>query len=495
MNSLKPLNVVIFLTDQERAIQHFPPNWERKNLPGMMRLKKNGLSFQNAFTDSCMCSPARATMMTGYFPAQHGVKYTLEQDMQQPREYPQVELPQRLKNIATVMSQAGYDVVYKGKFHLVKYKGCLFVPKDVGKYGFSRWNPQDAGANQDITEEGGGIIDNDGRFMYSDGPMESGREGVLAYLKKVAAGTSKKKKPFCLIVSIVNPHDVLFYPNNLCAGGYGKEWLQGDIEPPKTVREDLSSKPRVQRQFLKLCNLGMGEIKRKREQREYVNFYGNLMKLADRYLVEVLTALDSLNLTDKTLVVRTSDHGEMGLAHGGQRQKNFNFYEESIRVPLVYSNPTLYKRPKTSKALVSHVDFLPTLVRLFDAPDSARSDWQGVDYSRLVLDPSKGKPVQDYIVFTYDDYQSGQTGPHPPPPNHIVSIREERYKLAEYYDVDEKRPREWEMYDLLRDPMETRNLAASGAKRPPTEQAEYERLRVKLQHVKETRLQPLKRRS
>ena len=76
------MNIVLFLTDQERAIQHFPPNWLRQNLPGMRRLRRHGLSFERAFTNACMCSPARSTLMSGYFPAQHGVKYTLEEDME-----------------------------------------------------------------------------------------------------------------------------------------------------------------------------------------------------------------------------------------------------------------------------------------------------------------------------------------------------------------------------------------------------------------------------
>ena len=74
-------NVILFLTDQERAIQHFPPNWMRENLPGMRRLRRHGLSFETACTAACMCSPSRSSLMTGYFPAQHGVKYTLESNM------------------------------------------------------------------------------------------------------------------------------------------------------------------------------------------------------------------------------------------------------------------------------------------------------------------------------------------------------------------------------------------------------------------------------
>jgi hypothetical protein len=101
------------------------------------------------------------------------------------------------------------------------------------------------------------------------------------------------------------------------------------------------------------------------------------------------------------------------------------------------------------------------------------------------------QPVQDYIVFTYDDFQSGQAcGPYPKPPNYIVSIREERYKLAEYYDIDGEVPSQWEMYDLLRDPLEKENLAYEGYQRTQEQQIAYDRLQQKLQDVKATRLQP-----
>ena len=75
------MNVLVFLTDQQRAVQHFPPGWTERNMPGFHRLQQHGLTFENAFTNACMCSPARSTLMSGYFPAQHGVKYTLETDM------------------------------------------------------------------------------------------------------------------------------------------------------------------------------------------------------------------------------------------------------------------------------------------------------------------------------------------------------------------------------------------------------------------------------
>ena len=76
--NLNGMNVVMFITDQERATQHFPIGWTQKNLPGFTALQKNGITFTKAFTNACMCSPARATLMTGLFPAQHNVTATLE---------------------------------------------------------------------------------------------------------------------------------------------------------------------------------------------------------------------------------------------------------------------------------------------------------------------------------------------------------------------------------------------------------------------------------
>jgi choline-sulfatase len=479
------MNVVLFISDQDRAIQHFPDGWAEANLPGLMRLRDHGITFENAFCNACMCSPSRASLLTGYLPAQHGVKYTLEEDMPAD-QYPQVELPLDLKNIASVAAAAGYDVVYKGKWHLNKPAGSAFAPSDVAQYGFGRWNPPDAGANQDISQEGGGLYDHDGRYMHQQGDAAAGQEGALQYLDTVAGA----KQPFLMIVSIVNPHDVLLYPKTYQDGGYDDSWLRGTIDIPDTADESLASKPRAQRVFRALSN-AVGPLRTDDEKRNYLNFYGNLMKLADRYVGETLDALTRNGLLDNTLVVRTSDHGEMGMAHGGMRQKCFNAYEETLRVPLVYSNPRLWSAPATSQAMVSHIDFLPTLASLIGAPASARADWQGVDYSEQVLRRTAKAP-QDYVVFTYDDYQVGQArGPYVPAPNHLVSVRERRWKIAEYYDAAGQRRSEWELYDLVRDPLERHNLAARGHKRTAAQQKQWLRMRRKLARVKAQRLRAL----
>jgi len=405
-----------------------------------------------------------------------------------------------------VMAAAGYNVVWKGKFHMTKQAvtppnplpaagdtaaGTVqpWAPADVAAYGGQRWNPADAGANQSLPEGGGnpgGGGDNDDRFMNDNGSMSDGDEGVLAYINSVAA----TQAPFFLVISLVNPHDVLFYPASYSDSEYPSSDLDGDIQLPSTVDENLKTKPKVQASFRKIFLLG-NTILTKYQQRRYLNFYANLMKEADAYLVQTLDALEAQNLLDDTVIIRTADHGEMGMCHDGVGEKNFNFYEESMRIPLIYSNPEIFPKPRTSDALVSHVDLVPTLATLFGAPASARAKWNGVDYAKLLVNP-KAKPVQDYVMFTYDDYQSGQASPlHPYGANHISSIRESRWKLARYYDPLGLVPDEYEMYDLHRDSSEKKNLAAPGFRRSPLQQREFNRLKKKLERVEATRLGPI----
>jgi Arylsulfatase A and related enzymes len=441
------MNLIIFLTDQERAIQWFPPGWAEANLPALTSLRANGLSFERACANTCMCTPSRNTIFTGLFPAQHRSSDTLTEGF--PQSETEHQLDPSLPNLATVLKAAGYEVVYKGKWHLSKaVEGAdgTLRHDDIARYGFDQWDAPDAGQDVKTENFGGGTADHDTRFTND----------AIAYLEHKRDNPGGK--PFCLVVSLVNPHDVLGYPGNYLDGGYTSADLLGDIELPPTVDENLllNHKPTAHSQLALRLN-GLGPLPLDAQKRAYLNFYGNLMKMVDGHLQRLLDVFSANPageaLRNNTIIVRTSDHGEMGMCHGGLRQKAFMCYEEAIRVPLVWSNPVLFPTPRTTDALVSHVDFLPTVASLLGVPDVESYGFSGVDYSSLLLDPD-APPVQDYILFTYDDIYAGQSADGTdgngivPPPNRIQMIREEHYKYARYYDGLGVAADQQEFYDL-----------------------------------------------
>lgn len=463
-------NVIIFLTDQERALQWFPPGWAEKNLPCQMGLANTGVTFSHAYTNTAMCTPARTTLFTGLYPAQHLSVNTLsEGNVQSESEH---QLNPTYPNLGTVMTAAGYEMVYIGKYHLSKgiiQPNGVNIWDDIERYKFSQWDPPDAGRNTSMEDYGGGTADNDARYI-SD---------ALAYLTNKI--NNPGGKPFCLVVSLVNPHDVLAYPINYEQGGYAdfpgpSEWPQpidwiapnttapnNNVPPitlPPTVGEHLIAnfKPTCQENYLLTC-LGLGPIPTDTDKLHYLNFYGNLMKYVDSQFQQIMDLLDDSAagraLKNNSWIIRTSDHGEYGMVHGGLRQKSFSVYEEAIRIPLIWSNPVDYPLGQGQQCdqLVGHVDFLPTLCSMLGInPKQYR--FSGTDYSSLIRNPS-GPPVQDYILFTYDDIWCGQNAAGNPngivdPPNRIRAVRQKDFVYAYYFDGEGVAKPQSEFYDLRR---------------------------------------------
>ena len=146
------------------------------------------------------------------------------------------------------------------------------------------------------------------------------------------------------------------------------------------------------------------------------------------------------------MIVRTSDHGELGLSHGGLRQKMFNAYEESIRVPLVVSNPVLFPEARESDALVSLVDLVPTFLGLAGAaPEPDRFD--GHDLGPLLR--GEADQLREAVLFTYDDHQAATAFQEVAgQPNRIRCVRDRRWKYAIYLDPAGDVAPEYELYDL-----------------------------------------------
>jgi arylsulfatase A-like enzyme len=504
------MNLLLILSDQERAVRWFPAGWESQNLPTMTRLKNNGLTFSDAFTATSMCSPSRNTLFTGLFPAQHRLVDTLTEFEDQES---QRQLDPTLPNLATCLKEAGYDVIYKGKWHMSKQvtkADGTKIPDDISRYGFDGWDAPDAGGDTATYNFGGGNVQNDARFLND----------AIAFLQDRLAHPSEK--PFCLILSLVNPHDLVSYPLTYDSGGYtDPAWLAPTDPPiavPPTIGENLqlNKKPSAHRDTLNYLAAGLGPLVTEANQTNYLNFYGNLMKEVDSQIGQLLAVMDNggaagNKMLNHTLIIRTSDHGENGLCHGGLRQKMFVAYEETIRVPLVWSNPTLYPSPQTSTALVSHVDFLPTICDLTGVPNWAAKGFKGVSYSSIVMNPAS-PPVQDYVLFTFDDIYAGTDPANSPqglvaPPNRLQMIRTADYKYVRYYDGGGGTSEQSEFYDLQSDggdydttyglPLEMRNLstwAVNNFPIPPSLTLEQVRARNDLTNnlaaVAASRLQP-----
>jgi hypothetical protein len=225
------------------------------------------------------------------------------------------------------------------------------------------------------------------------------------------------------------------------------------------VNEDLAAnyKPTAHVAIKAVMAAGLGVVATPQVQQNYLNFYGNLMKKIDGQIGQLLQVFDNLggagaDALNDTLIIRTSDHGENAMCHGGLRQKTFVTYDEVLRVPLIWSNPTLYPVAQSTNALVSHVDLLPTLCALTGVPNWQAKNFAGVDYSSIVLNPA-APPVQDYILFTFDDiYAAADAANFPngavPPPNRIRMIRTSDYKYARYFDGAGAVPDQQEFYDL-----------------------------------------------
>jgi arylsulfatase A-like enzyme len=535
MDSVKPPNLLLVITDQQRQPRHWPddPGWMTELMPNEAELARTGLTFSNAFCNSAMCSPSRATLFTGRDPAEHGVELTLTAaDLRpNPRNAPAVAaraarilrrgeasprriltqfargalrldqstghepvLPPGMSNMATLLREAGYTVAYKGKWHLSHptsgSDGLLggWGPADAElierDYGFADWEAPDAGENAKAEHFGGG----------NAGDGEGWDE---AYTRQAESwlGREQLPEPFCLVVSLVNPHDVLGYPASYERGGYSvEEFRDLGVELPPTVDEDLKNKPAVHALMQMGMDAYLGPLRDRQAMLDYVNFYAYLHRVVDRKLGRLLAALgdadDPGSLRSRTVVVRCADHGEMGLSHGGLRQKTFNVYEETINVPLVFSNPRLFPSETRTEALASLVDVLPTMLALGGraAPDALRghdltpvlaaaSDPRAaaaddVDLSPVTAHEAPARSVQDAIHFTYDDHQAGTaTRNAPGQPNRIRAIRTAAGKYAFYFDPNGRAATEYELYDVERDPLEIENLVDVESGSPSSDHA------------------------
>jgi arylsulfatase A-like enzyme len=379
-------DIVILMTDEERAVPPYESAdvlaWRQCTLPGRRWFDEHGVSFTRHYTGSLACVPSRPTIFTGQYPDLHGVTQTdgigKRFDDSRLRWLRAGEVP----TLGNWFRAAGYDTHYDGKWHISHADlhdpatgGSLATNDDDGvvdqaavqryleadplaPYGFSGWvgpEPHGAGnANSGLRRD----------------PLVADR--VVAWLNdryaRRRAGDAAALRPFLLVASFVNPHDIVLFP-----AWVRRSPLQpGRLDPPHvpaapTADEDLSTKPAAQIAFREAYYSGYGPapmISRsyQRNAQRYRDLYYRLHAEVDAPIDRVRRAVTEGGSED-ALLVRTSDHGDLLGAHGGLHQKWFNLYDEATRVPFVIArigqNVT---EAGTVSAPTSHVDLVPTLL-------------------------------------------------------------------------------------------------------------------------------------
>ncbi|WP_076108191.1 sulfatase-like hydrolase/transferase [Mycobacterium colombiense] len=379
-------DVVIVMTDEERAVPPYEaPDvlaWRDRTLGGRRWFDDHGVSFARHYTGSLACVPSRPTIFTGHYPDLHGVTQTdgigKTADDSRMRWLRQGEVP----TLGNWFRTAGYDTHYDGKWHISHADlidpatGRSLATNDddgtvdpaavrrylqadpLAPFGFSGWvGPEPHGAalaNAGIRRD----------------PLIADR--IVAWLTdryaRRRAGDPAALRPFLLVASFVNPHDIVLFPAWSRRGPVKPSLLDPPPVPPApTADEDLSTKPAAQIAFREAYYSGYGPAPAinwtyQRNAQRYRDLYYRLHAEVDGPIDRVRRAVTENGSRDAVLV-RTADHGDLLGAHGGLHQKWFNLYDEATRVPFVIARiGQRTTQCRVVEAPTSHVDLVPTLL-------------------------------------------------------------------------------------------------------------------------------------
>jgi arylsulfatase A-like enzyme len=398
-------DVVVLLTDQQRAGAMGVAGEPGAVTPAMDRLAREGVRFTHAFCPTPQCSPSRAALLTGRYPHRAGVMSNVpETGREGPGAAMSPPLDPRVPGLGKVFAAAGYETAYIGKWHL---------GGDPRQHGFQTYAP----------------LDTDPRVT----------EDALAFLKKRAAA-SGPPRPLLLVVSWLNPHNIYRVGN---AEGIPPEAL-ARVRLPESLADDLSTKPLPQRVYLTDDQGKPWARARADDWRRYLAFYYQVLNRVDAEIGQVTEVLrrDSPN----ALLVFSSDHGDLGGAHR-LPFKGPAMYEELVRVPLVISWPGKI-RPAVNDALVNNIDLLPTLCDLAGLPPPGGTDGRSLRPLLGLAAPTDAAAATPEVV--YGEYYGKQSWRVP-----IRMVRTREWKYVRYTRYGE------ELYQLSADPWELKNLAGA----------------------------------
>jgi len=484
-------NILVIMVDQLRYPQGaFTQELMDATAPNLAELRAASVSFGHHCAAANACSPSRSTLLTGLYTHQNGLFLTNVEGLAGQGSTP--SLNPGFPTWGSILSSDdfGYNTYWWGKWHLSINDSE--TPEYAKQYGF------DDGGLPCPSPNGG--------------PAQGlGLDPMTTQVFKNWLNELSGLGPWCTTVSLVNPHDVAWFPK------YSTQ-EPGEDNPPVIPEFHaglpsnferwpealaLQGKPKLQEAWVILCDAVFGVLPTNPPAPGYPELWFQLLDLyyqvtgyVDKQIGNVLSALAASVAADNTIVVFTSDHGEYGGAHG-LHGKGFAAYEEAIRVPLYVKDPTGEFVPAGQagterEQLTSHVDITPLLMTLA----SGNNDWRSnpkyghlanrADLVAMLSDPSA--QGRSYIFQTSDEdipeeapkvgipYKDAlvRDAQSEPPPTHVIGYRTADAKLGVYsYFVPntidiQMTGQQSELYDYTKDGVaEVINHAPSGSAPDP----------------------------
>ena len=425
-------NILWYCTDQQRFDTIGALGNPYVRTPQIDALVEQGAAFTHAYCQSPICTPSRASFMTGLYPSR--VHNTRNGNDTFPPEPPL---------ITKLIAEAGYYCGLIGKFHLVS---AGHRPEPRLDDGFEYW--QHSHAPRDDWPEGTHPYADWVRAQgYDLDAMRASEERVAPEVHQTKWASDKaiefisgeQERPWLLNINVYDPHPPFIPPAT-----YARKFNPDDMPGPYFRESDLDNQAKLRSVDFQGEALRPEECNAKDIQARY---YAMIAQIDDQF-GRIMQALEATGQRENTVVIFTSDHGE-ALGDHGLVQKGCRFYEGLARVPLIFSLPGVIATGFQYSGLVELLDLSATLLALTGVAIPAYH--QGRNLLPILNGEKSGARIRDSVRCEYfdaiDTHFTGGRG------SLATMHRNERYKLSLYHDQNLG-----ELYDLQEDPREFNNL-------------------------------------